>query len=764
LIKIPEEIIGDIKKFREKVEEYKEGKVDEIRFKTYRVSMGIYEQREKNTYMVRSRIPAGVITMDQFKTVVALAEKYSNGYVHFTTRQDVQFHKVELDNIADIIEGLLEVGIITRGTGGNTARNVICSPLSGVSTDDIFDVIPYGIEATNFLLKDSSTFNLPRKYKIAFSNSKEDTSNATIADLGFIAKIENGNRGFSLFGAGGLGGNSTPGVQLESFIPDSEILYHVQAMKELFEQEGDRSNKNKARIRHILHRIGEKEFKERYRLKVKKAKEEANLDIQVDNDTESNISNLKYLLRDNHLIYTQKQIGKYSVYIHPENGNMTTSNLNKVLSFLDSLHYDTSIVLTNTQGFFVRDLIDIDAKSLVELIKPYIASNSIEQSIACTGASTCQLGLCLSQNLLSAIIKHFKEVPEEVKTALPRIYISGCPNSCGQHYIGEIGLSGKAKRTNKGLIPAYTIYLGGKRDADGAVLAKAFGEVPAKKMPQFVYELAIMKLSLGSLSFEEFVNEHKESVVNLINTYDVIEEDDKDIYYDFGAEEPFTLQGRGPGECSAGVLDVIKLDIGNAEASLVEYKETNESSRLYDATVSGARALLVLKGIDTNRDREILKEFTNHFINTGYVRKSVVDLFESIVDFKLGDLNSLDKYDGDTIYLVSRVKEMYHSLSPQLEITVSKEDKVHNGQLPSTNEIEYKVVDLRGVKCPMNFVKAKIELSKIKGNQNIGFYLDDGDPIQNVPRSIEGEGHTVLSINQNYKGYNLLSVRKKGGS
>ncbi|AKL94797.1 sulfite reductase [Clostridium aceticum] len=767
MIKIPQQVIEEEKSYRDKVEDLKKGIIEAERFKPYRVSMGIYEQRDNDTYMIRTRIPSGVVSLKQLRKISELAKKHAHGYIHFTTRQDIQFHKVTLDDTVDIMEGLLEVDIVTRGTGGNTARNVGASPLSGVSQEDVFDVTPYALATTEYALKDPTMLNLPRKYKMAYSSSPEDTGNATIADLGFVAKIEDGEKGFEVYGAGGLGGSPNVAIKLEDFIPASEVLYHVQAMKELFENEGDRSNKHKARIRYILQRLGEEGFKAKYQEILQKVKEEKPLEVFFKEEIPT-----KQIGKPNDishpLVTQQKDEGHYALYVHAENGNLEVENLDKVIDFIDALEYQASIRLTSTQGFFVRDLIGNDIKKLLEIVSSFTSPFDIDNSVACAGAATCKLGLCLSQNLLSAIKDRFSKVDETIKTQLPRIFISGCQNSCGQHQKGEVGLYGKAKRVADGLVPMYAVLFGGAVGVGKAVLGKDYGMIPAQKIPDFLYELANLKKESGITEVTAFVKKEKEAVVKLIDSFSSIESETENpkLYYDFGSEEKFSLKGRGPGECSAGVLDVIQLDISNAESYISDFEKTKESIKLYHASVSAARALLILKGVDTTKDRLILKEFSTHFIDTGYVKESIKKLIENLLDYKLGDLDSLEKNYEEVKYLLHRVSQMHASLNPKLEITLAKEQETEGaedaeGVVALTTDTSLKIVDLKGVKCPINFVKAKVEIAKISSNETIGFYLDNGDPIANVPRSLAEEGHEIIKIDDKYEGYNLLIVKKK---
>ncbi len=768
MINLLDEHFKFIEDFKIKVEQYKNNEIDPLRFKAFRVSMGTYEQRERETYMTRLRTPGGFVNLEQLEVISDLASKYSQGRIHLTSREDIQFQNVELHDVHKIMEALIKVGIITKGTGGNTVRNVALSPLSGVSKDEVFDVTAYVKEVTDYLIKDPSTMNLPRKYKLAFSNSQEDTGNATIADLGFIAKIENGVKGFEVYGGGGFGGNPRVSIKLENFIEAKNVLYYVQAMKELFEKEGDRTNKHKARIRYIVHRLGEEKFVELFNNQLKIVKERENLDLVIDDKSFQKISYEKgqaIVIEDKYknILIQQKQEGYYSVYVHPQSGNLRAEDLDILIDFVKSLSYEVTFRITTTQGLYVRDLKGEDAKKVVALIENFGAVFNLDSSVTCAGASTCQLGLCLSQNLLTGIKEEFKEADDEIKGALPRLFISGCPNSCGQHQKGAIGFSGRAKRSQDGLIPSYSISFGGRVGAGEAKMGEVFGDIPAKKIPKYLLELAKLKAASGIRDFDTFLSQKREDIKNLVEAYSSIESfnENSDLYYDFGSCKKFSIEGRGAGECSTGVFDVIKLDLANTDSSLQKFNVSKDSSDLYSAAVSAARALLILKAVDTDKDRQIFKEFIKNFVNEGYLKDSIKELFDELIDYKLGDVKDISSKEEDIKYLANKVKDMYVSLNGELEITLPKEVETEIEEKSELVKSEVEVIDFRGVQCPINFVKVKVELSKIKSGDRRGFYLDDGAPINNVPQSIEKEGHKIISIDTNYDGYNLLVIEKK---
>ena len=538
MITITKEILKSVEEFKNNLQLYNEGLIED--FKSFSAIMGIYKERLMETYMVRPRIPGGRVTLEQLRAINEIAKKYEGTQIRFTTRQDIQFHSVKIDNLGNILEDLIEAGLTTKAAGGDGVRNVACSPLSGVAVDEVFDVTLYMKAVANYMMEDPKNLKLPRKYKIAFSNSLEDTVNATITDIGFIAKIVDGKRGFEVYGAGGLGGDPRVGIKLEDFIDHKDPLYYIQAMKQIFEREGDRTNRNKARLRFVLQRLGEEAFREMFRIELEKVRAEKDLTLHIDYGQEDKV-NTKQINKkqwdkkyENRII-NQKQEGYYTVYIHPISGNITVDNLDRILNFLTNLDYEVSIRLTMTQGFFVRDLKESDAKKLVDLTSEISSIFNIDNSVVCAGPKICKFGINNSQGLLKKIIETFKDKPFEVKNALPQVLISGCPNSCAQPQKGITGLIGKRKRTEDGMIPVYSVLFNGKAGPNVARFGEVYGEVAAKKIPGFFEELAQLKVNSGYENFVQFIENKETEIRELIDKYSTLESisERPDLYSDF---------------------------------------------------------------------------------------------------------------------------------------------------------------------------------------------------------------------------------------
>ncbi|WP_039657470.1 nitrite/sulfite reductase [Clostridium tyrobutyricum] len=540
MITITKEILKSVEEFKSNLQLFYEGKIED--FKSFTSIMGIYKERLTETYMVRPRIPGGCATLEQLRTISEIAKKYGEGKIRFTSRQDIQFHSVKIDDLSKVLDELIEAGLTTKAAGGDGVRNVACSPLSGVAVDEVFDVTPYMKAVANYMMEDPKNLKLPRKYKIAFSNSSEDTVNATITDIGFIAKIVNGKRGFEVYGAGGLGGGPRVGIKLEDFIDHKDALYYIQAMKQIFEREGDRENRHKARLRFVLQRLGEEAFREMFIAELAKVRTEKNLTLNIDyNQEQEDIVKIKEVnakqwdKKYENRIINQKQEGYYTVYIHPVSGNITTDNMDIILNFLANLEYKVSIRLTMTQGFYVRDLKESDAQKLIDLTSDFSSIFNIDSSVVCAGPKICKFGINNSQGLLQKIIETFKDKPFEVKNALPQLLISGCPNSCAQPQKGIIGLIGKRKRTEDGMIPAYSILFNGKAGPDVARFGEVYGEVAAKKIPTFFEELAQLKVNSGYEDFVQFIENKETEIRELVDKYSTLEgiSERPDLYFDF---------------------------------------------------------------------------------------------------------------------------------------------------------------------------------------------------------------------------------------
>ena len=733
ILHIPQSVKEDTLGYRSRVNKFLDGQTSPVAFRAYRVPMGIYEQRTAGKFMVRIRIGAGLVLPHQLERIAQLSKTFGNGIVHVTTRQDIQIHEVDIEDTPDVLERLLEAGLSSRGGGGNTIRNITACPLAGVCPEEEFDAAPFAIAAAEYLLQDRSSFNLPRKYKIVFSGCSKDCAFASVADLGFFAHMKNGVKGFSVYAAGGLGSNPDVSAKIEDFIRAEEIFEAAEAIKKLFDKYGDRANKHKARLRYVLARVGIEEFIKLYR---------AERDI----------------LKADGLPYTAPEIRDItSVYKVPEkpvnvrlrlkNGDISADDLN-IVGNIAAKYGQGLIRTTQLQDLLITGVSeeDIDkAHSELKKLSIDVTGDDSPKIVACAGASTCKLGLCLSRGLAKAISNKFSKAGFSADLSETTIRISGCPNSCGHHYIAAIGLQGKAKRINGKLMPCYDVLVDAITVEGDAHLGKRIGTVPAKKIPELLAEA----FEGGEIQ--------KEKLTNLIGQYSDFSfaQFPDDYFYDFGSDEPFSLAGRGPGECGAGVTDVIKLDIDEAKDALKSAPANSEN--IYKAVVAAARALLVTSGLEPKKDREIVAAFTRGLIEPGWVKPQTRQLLDDVIDWRMGDRESIDDLFSQAEDLTQRVEELYLSLDANLKFKIEPVTQKTNFD---KDDADNHIIDLRGVGCPLNFVKAKLELEKLQTGTILDVLLDDGEPVRNVPASFAEQGQEVLEV-KNSGDYFCLKVRRK---
>ncbi len=760
VLRIPESVKEDTFAYRSQVEKFIQGQTSPVAFRAYRVPMGIYEQRTAGRYMVRIRIGAGLVLPYQLERVAQLSKTYGNGIVHVTTRQDIQIHEVNIEDTPDVLEGLLEVGLSSRGGGGNTVRNVTACPRAGVCPKQEFDIASYAIAAAEYLLQFKSSYNLPRKYKIVFSGCSDDCAFASVADLGFFAHQKNGNKGFSVYAGGGLGPNPSVGIKIEDFIEDKEIFEVAEAVKRLFDKHGDRANKHKARLRYVLKRLGEQQFVKLYK------KERSELcdrplegEIPDIEEVASRLEVFKSATQTGHNqlsfapnVLVEKTKGLFTISLRLNLGHISGDDLVKVGQIAEK--YGCGLVrTTQLQDLLITSVPGKNVESALEALKNLsidVLGNGCPKIVACTGAATCKLGLCLSRNLADAISKEFHKKNISVENHGLTVRISGCPNSCGNHYIAHLGFEGKAKHVKGRLMPFYDV-LAGVNISEGATnLARKFGAVPAKRIPKLAAEL----LASGSVD--------RERTADLVAQYADISSDlPGDYYSDFGTSEPFSLAGRGPGECGAGVMDIVKVDIDEAKeaikAAAKTHQTTEQSKSLYEALVAAARALLAIFGLEPKKDREIFAAFRQHLIEPGWVRPQAQQLLDDAIDWRMGDRAAIDDLLPQVQGLVSRVEELFLSLDANLKFKI--EPLARKTNIDKTDTKNH-VIDLRGVACPLNFVKAKLELEKISVGELLEILLDEGEPIRNVPESFTEQGQEVMEV-ENVGDHFCVKVRRK---
>lgn len=786
MYKLPETLGNDIIQFATLAKGYRQNEVDPVQFKAFRVPMGVYEQRQDGVYMSRVRTTGGVIYPAQFAALMDIARKYHSNLLHITTRQEIQIQNLQLDNLEPVLLELQKTGLSTKGGGGNTIRNIMVSEESGWSASEVFDTTPYAMALTTKLIAEADSYLLPRKMKIAFSSDDRKTGYAAVNDIGFVARIKDGKRGFSVYAGGGAGSKPTTGWVLFDFIPENELFAVAGALKKFFSEHGNRKNRNKARLRFIFYKLGEEEtvrLMKEYCEEAGKTEHAFAPDETVDERPPHSFRESRdvaaetddFLLWRKRYVTPQRQ-EKYSTVLLPiPMGNIRldddrlTAGLRKLFAFVGRFGNHT-IRFTTTQNIRLRNIPDAALAELYAIIREFSTESQfpavVSNIVACAGADTCRLGIGLSKGLAAAIREELlkSDAPlDDLGSA--GIHISGCPNSCGQHLWGDIGFSGKALR-NERVYPGYQVYLAANRDANPQ-LAEPAGSISAREVPRFVRRLMEAYTGKGKrTSFGDYLRtDGKDFALRIINEYQDIPSfaEDKNYYFDWGAETPFSIVGRGVAECSAGLFDMIELDLNIIRSHRKELENETDKDKinrlLYQIIYSSSRMLLVTRGLEPKTTGDAFNFFIENFIEYGLVEKDYKDIVSLARDEKTYDFSAR----RDEIYaLADRVIALYESMDDSLQFKGGvnpaqlPEGKPGQGEKPA----EVRLKDLRGVACPMNFVQTKIQLSGMQPGEVLEIWIDDGHPINNVPASIRNEGHTILEQIQTDNYWRVL-IKKK---
>jgi sulfite reductase (ferredoxin) len=755
---IPSSLPSEIDELESLIEKYRRGELDAASLKARRVPFGCYEQRKDGTYMVRIRTTGGALTPAQLQAIATLSQQYGGEAIHITTRQEFQIHDVALENVVPIMRSLLKAGLATRGGGGNTVRNIMISPDAGVSPDEIFDPSPYAFALTSRLIAEPDSWVLPRKYKITFSNSTRDTAYAQFNDLGFISVIRDGVQGFQVYVAGGMGSKPQVGNLLHEFIPTTDVYLVAESIKRLFDKNGNRKNKHSARLRFLWNQLGEERFRELYQQErenlerqqppalTPRSAESAAVEpsaIAVHNDSP------EFQLWRKRYVYAQRQPGLYSVLIPAFLGNVKNEDALALADFLVPFGNDV-LRATLGQNLRLRNIPESHLGNVYAAVKGIsdlaAAPALLANSIACTGADTCKLGICLPKGALKAIARKLMKSGLDLdQLSNFKLKLSGCPNTCGQHMLADLGFYGNVGRKDQQMFPAYAIVAGAIVGNGKARLARNIDRVSARDLPDFIVD--VLKTWIEKkprfASFAEYIDaEGAEDIKAITDGYREIPdfEEDKNYYFDWGASEVFSLAGKGVGECSAGLFDLIEVDLNQIKKLKQELAsglpEKDVDAALYGITLCAARMLLVTRGIEAQSDEAVFTSFSKHFIDAGLVDTSLKPVIEA---GRGKDVTTLRKTAADILALTEAVEKLYASMDNSLRFPAETATASARAALTAHTERDY-----RHVACPMNFVKVKLDLARMQKGQRLKVLLDDGAPIQNVPRSVAQEGHKVL--------------------
>lgn len=646
----------DILDLEKKIRLFREGKIDDEKFRSLRLARGVYGQRQQGVQMVRIKLPYGKVTTRQLSKMSDVSDEYATGNLHITTRQDIQIHFVSLDRTPELWTELEEDSITLREACGNTVRNVTASAMAGIDPKEPFDVSPYAHAVFEYFLRNPVCQEMGRKFKIAFSSSEDDSAFAFMHDIGFIPKIktENGTetRGFKVVLGGGLGSQPYMADPVTDFMAVNQIIPFTESVLRVFDRYGERNKRHKARMKYLVQEIGIEELlrlaeAERLALKNKTFEIDAFKQETVIPENavfSAEISNpLQYgkWLKTN--VFPQKQAGFVAIGLRIQNGDIKTPIARQLISLVKAAAAD-DIRLTNTQGMLLKFVREENLPYVFEeLNKLGLAEPGFESMAditSCPGTDTCNLGISNSTGITRELEKVIKnEFPDLIYNTDIKIKISGCINSCAQHAMASIGFHGSSMKIDKMVAPALQVLLGGGPTGNGAgVAADKVIKVPSKRGPQVLRDLLgdYQSNSTEGELFNQYYNRQgKIYFYDLLNPLGDTKTVTPDDFIDWEQSQPYKTE-IGVGECAGVMIDLVatllfeseeKLD--NADASFKAQDFADAIYYAYTAFIHTAKAMLISENIKTNTQAGIVTDFDQNFVAANKIDLDVS--FEDLV-------------------------------------------------------------------------------------------------------------------------------------
>ena len=638
----------DILELERKIQLFKEGKIDEERFRSLRLARGVYGQRQFGVQMIRIKLPYGKVSSEQLHRIADVSDEYSRGRLHITTRQDIQIHHVSLDRTPELWAQLEKDDITLREACGNAVRNITASETAGIDIAEPFDVSPYADATFKFFLRNPICQEMGRKFKMSFSGTDDDTAISFIHDLGFIAKIKTTNgvakKGFKVLLGGGLGSQPRHADVIYDFLEEDVLIPTIESVLRIFDRFGERAKRAKARLKFLVKEIGIENFlalvsKEVNALENKTFKiETATFENPVSFqevaipvvEIENQVTFQKW--KETNVI-KQKQEGLFAIGIKVHLGDFYTPKA-RLLADLVKKYAANEIRLTLRQNILIRHIrAALIPFFYVELQKLGFANagyNSTSDITACPGTDTCNLGISSSTGIAVVLEKVLEEeYPSYINNKEIAIKISGCMNACGQHNMAHIGFQGMSIKVGNLQAPGLQVLIGGGILGDGnGRFSDKLVKIPSKRGADALRILLndIERYQQKKESFLEYYDRQgKIYFYNLLkglsDTTNLLPDD----FIDWGYSEKY-VKAIGVGECAGVVIDLIATLLFESEEKITNsqeaFKENQFSDSIYyayTAIVNTAKALLISENIKTNTQAGIITSFQEHFVTTNKI-------------------------------------------------------------------------------------------------------------------------------------------------
>lgn len=662
---IPDALAREIDAYETQLELRRLGKLDEKVFAEARLRRGVYGQRYDNGQrwdgfktqqlaypqaglkkgpdtewdapgMQRIKIPYGGLSPRQLEVLAEVAEEYSDGILHITTRQDFQLHFVHIEDTPTIMRRLAAVGITTREACGNSVRNVTACPLAGVCRTEAFDVTPYARALTYFLLGHPDTQDFGRKFKPAFSGCEEEACGlAHMHDLGMIARVRDGRRGFKVLVGGGLGAVPYQAKVLSEFVPAEELLPTAQAIARVYARLGEKQNRARARIKFLVEKLGIEEFRRlveeerktlapdpRWTAYLPEAEQFAERPLKPPQPLNGERPpGFEAWLETN--VYRQRQGGYATVTVSCPLGDITATQARQLADLVRRYSGD-NVRTTVEQNLVIRWVSEADLpalyRDLVAIGLGEAGAGTIYDMTACPGTDTCKLGIAssrgLARELRARLAGKFYTLDAAVKGL--KIKMSGCFNSCGQHHLADIGFYGNSRTIGNHKVPHFQVLLGGQWKNNAGRYGLAIGSVPARNVPLVVERIIerFVRERQGNEAFSDFIGrigkaEARRMIEDLMQVPPY--EKEPSFYSDWGDPREFSMGDIGVGECAGEVVSALQFALSAAERLNFEAQLAHEAGNFekadelaYQSMLEAASGLVREKWPDVPNDPAVV--------------------------------------------------------------------------------------------------------------------------------------------------------------
>ncbi|SFN02038.1 sulfite reductase (ferredoxin) [Flavobacterium succinicans] len=634
----------DIIDLERKIALFRDGKIDDERFRSLRLARGVYGQRQEGVQMIRIKLPFGKVTSEQLHRICKVSEEYSTGRLHITTRQDIQIHYVSLDRTPQLWAELEKDDVTLREACGNTVRNITASETAGIDPDEPFDVSPYAHALFEFFLRNPVCQEMGRKFKMSFSSSDKDTALSYLHDLGFIPKIVNGQKGFKVLFGGGLGSQPSHAELLSEFIPANQIIPTTEGILRIFDRHGERAKRLKARMKFLVKEIGKEEF---LRLVEEEKKALSHQVVEIDTTPfekaiPTPILDAPQVVIDDVAAFEawkkanvipQKQAGYVAIGIKVALGDFYIDKARQLADLIKN-YATNELRFTLRQDILIRHIkeeaLPFFYQELAKLDFVALGYNSTADITACPGTDTCNLGIASSTGIAVELERVLAtEYPHYANSNEITIKISGCMNACGQHNMAEIGFQGMSINAGKLVAPALQVLLGGGNLGNGqGRFSDKVIKIPSRRGPEALR--LILNDFEANANGQSFLNYYDakgekyfyEFLKPLADVTNLTEAD----FVDWGNADNY-VKAVGVGECAGVVIDLVATLLYEAKDKLTFAQEAFEDKKWSDAIylayagfVNGAKALLLAENQKTNHHAGIIDLFDTVFVETNKIQ------------------------------------------------------------------------------------------------------------------------------------------------